>query len=180
MERVSIKMMHVKLVFRSSDDLPQSPLQSRDVAITQLPEREAQVNGIACQAAPFDFALVHDAEDSAGPQYPEALANHHRGVAHVIEGGYANRAVEGVFSKRKVFGHAQQKRKAVVVSFREPQWIDSEVGLPIGEEALIEAGTTAQIEDPTLRPNERKEAALKPGSLALLFCEITTVESIEK
>lgn len=67
-----------------------------------------------------------------------------------------------------------------MVSFLEPQWIDSDVALPIREEALIEAGTTAKIEDPTLRPDESKEAALKPGTLALLLCEITAVESIEK
>ena len=59
----------------------------------------------------------------------------------MIEGGNTNCAVEGIVSKRKVFGHPQQKRKPVLVRSLEQQRIDSEVGLPVAQEPLIEAGT---------------------------------------
>lgn len=99
----------------------------------------------------------------------------------MIEGGNANRAVEGIVPKRKVFGHSKQKRKPILVgSLEEEQRIDSDVGLPIRQEALIEAGTATKIEDPPLCPDERKEALLKPGTLSLFFREIPTVESIEQ
>ena len=98
----------------------------------------------------------------------------------MIEGRDAHCAVEGAVSKRKVFGHPKQKGKAVLLRSLEPQRIDSDVGLLIGQEPLIEAGTTTKIEDPPLRPDEGKEATLKPGALSLLFCEISAVESIEK
>jgi hypothetical protein len=98
----------------------------------------------------------------------------------VIEGGNANRAVKGIVSKRKVFGHPKQKRKPVLVGSVEEQRIDSDVGLPIRQEALIEAGAATKIEDPPLCPDERKEAPLEPGTLSLFFREISTVESIEQ
>jgi hypothetical protein len=98
----------------------------------------------------------------------------------VIEGRNADRAVEGVVSKREVLGHPKQKRKPVLVRSLEAQRIDADVGLPVGQEALIEAGTATKIEDPSLRPDEGKEALLEPGTLSLLFREIPTVESIEQ
>jgi hypothetical protein len=67
-----------------------------------------------------------------------------------------------------------------VVRSLELQRIDSDVGLPIGQKAPIEAATTTKIEDPPLRVDESKEAALKLGALSLLFCEIPAVESIEQ
>jgi hypothetical protein len=63
-------------------------------------------------------------------------------MAHVIEGGDTDGTIEGVVSKRKVFCHAQQKREAVLLRSLEPQRIDSDVGLPIRQKTLIEAGTT--------------------------------------
>jgi hypothetical protein len=98
----------------------------------------------------------------------------------VIEGGNANRAVEGAVSKGKVFGHPKQKGKTVLVRTLEAQRIDSDVGLPIRQEALIEAATATKIEDPPLGPDESKEALLKPGTFSLFFREIPTVESIEQ
>jgi len=98
----------------------------------------------------------------------------------VVEGCNADRAVEGIVSKREVFGHPKQKRKPVLFRSLEAQRIDSDVGLPVGQEAFIEAGAAAKIEDPPLRPDEGKESLLKPGSLSLLFREISTVESIEQ
>ena len=98
----------------------------------------------------------------------------------MIEGGNANRAVEGIVPKRKIFGHPQQKRKPVQVRSLEAQRIDSEVALPIGQEALIEAGTATKIEDPPLGSDELKETLLKPGTFSLFYREISTVESIEQ
>jgi hypothetical protein len=98
----------------------------------------------------------------------------------VIEGGNANRAVEGIVPKRKVFGHSKQERKPVLVGSLEEQRIDSNVGLPIRQEALIEAGPATKIENPPLCPDERKETLFKSGTLSLFFREISTVESIEQ
>src|SRR5215472_16812812 len=173
-------MVHVNIVLRSTDGLEQSSLQSHEIAVPQLPQPEPEVDAIACHPTPSDVALVHNTQDTAGTEYPEALADHHRGLGDVIEGGNANCAVEGVVSKRKIFGHPKQKRKPVLVCIPQAQRIDSYVALPICQKALIGAGTATKIENPPLWPDEGKEALLKPGTLALLFREIPTVESIEQ
>jgi hypothetical protein len=179
-QRVSIEMVHVKVIFRSGDDFEQSSLQSCHIAVPQFPQPEPEVDVIARQTTPFDFALVHNTEHPTRAKYSEAFADHHRGITDVIKGGNTNRAVEGIVSKRKVFGHPKQKRKPILIGSLEEERIDSDVGLPIRQEALIEAGTATKIEDPTLCPDERKEALLKPGTLSLFFREISTVESIEQ
>src|SRR5262249_13778205 len=155
----------------------QSSLQSREIAVPQLPQPQPEVDAIACDTTPFDVALVHNTQDTAGTEYPEALADHHRGVADVIEGGNANCAVEGAVAKRRIFGCPKKKRKPVLVCPLQAQRMASDLGLPIRQEALFEAVTATKIEDPPLWPDESKEALLKPGTLALLFREIPTVES---
>src|SRR5262249_52038706 len=139
-----------------------------------------QVDPIMRQTTPFDFALVHDAEHPARAEYSEAFAYYHRGVADVIEGGNANRTVEGIVLKRKVFGHPKQKRKPVLVRALEEQRIDPDEGLTICKEPLIEAEPETKSEDSPLGPDKRKEPLFEFGPLSLLFPKIPTVKSIEQ
>ena len=92
-------MVHVKVVLRSGDNLEQSSLQSCNIAVPQFPQPEPEVDVIARQTTTFDFALVHNTEHPTWAEYSKAFADHHRGVADVIEGGNANCTVEGIVSK---------------------------------------------------------------------------------